>query len=84
MRLATGWTEDNLASNVHRGETMDGSSSTTPWLAPSTRVWTKTTSVSVAREWKPENLKVIGFLQEQQDWRIIGAGWSEVEGPTVK
>jgi hypothetical protein len=53
-------------------------------LAPSTPVWTKTTSVSVAREWKPENLKVIGFLQEQQGWRIIGAGWSEVEGPTVK
>ncbi len=39
-------TENNLASNVGRGEN--------------------------------KNLKVIGFLQEQQGRRIIGAGWSTV------
>jgi hypothetical protein len=80
-------TENNLTSNVHRGENngrllrhnaMVRSLETVGDIAASTRVWSKTTSVSVLREWKPENLKVIGFLQQQQSRRIIGAGWSTV------
>jgi hypothetical protein len=86
-------TEDNLASNVHRGENngrllrhnaVVRSLQTVGDLAPPIHMWSKTTATSVAREWKPANLKVIGFLQEQQSWRIIGAGWSEVESPAVK
>jgi hypothetical protein len=80
-------TENNLASDVRRGENngrllrhnaVVRSLQTVGDLTPSTRTWSKTTSVSIAREWKPENLKVIGFLQEQQSRRIIGAGWSTV------
>ena len=86
-------TEDNLASDVHRGENRGRllrhnavvrSLQTVGDIAPPTRTWSKTTSVSGAREWKPENLKVIGFLQEQQGRRIIGAGWSDVESPAVR
>ena len=86
-------TEDNVASDVHRGENrgrllrhnaLVRSLQTVGDMMPSTRTWSKTTSASVARGWKPENLKAIGFLQEQQGWRIIGAGWSEVESPAVR
>lgn len=78
-------TEDNLTSNVHQGENngrllqhnaVVRSLQTVGDLTPPIRMWSKTTSISIAREWKPENLKVIGFLQEQQGRRIIGAGWS--------
>jgi hypothetical protein len=81
-------TEDNLASDVHRGENRGQllrhnavvrSLQTIGNIGPTSRTWTTATSVSVAREWRPEDLKVIGFLQEQQSWRIIGAGWSRVE-----
>jgi hypothetical protein len=86
-------TENNLTSNVHRGENngrllqhnaVVRSLETVGDLAASTRVWSKTTSVSVLREWKPENLRVIGFLQEQQGWRIIGAGWSNIGRQAAK
>jgi hypothetical protein len=86
-------TEDNLATDVHRGENRGRllrhtgvvrSPQTIGDVAPSSRTWTTATSVSVAREWRLENLKVIGFLQEQQSWRIIGAGWSKVERSASK
>jgi hypothetical protein len=41
-------------------------------------------SLPWTRSWKAENLKVIGFLQEQQHRLIIGAGWSEVESQAVR
>jgi hypothetical protein len=81
-------TEDNLASDVHRGENRGRllrhnavvrSLQTIGNISPTSRTWATATSVSVAREWRSEDLKVIGFLQEQQSWRIIGAGWSRVE-----
>ena len=37
-----------------------------------------TASLPMTREWKAENIKVIGFLQERESRRIVGAGWSQV------
>ena len=48
-------------------------------LMPETPTWSTETSVPLAPQWKTENLKIIVFLQEQQSWRIVGAGWSKVE-----
>ena len=31
-------------------------------------------SVAVAPEWKPANVRVVGFLQERESHRIVGAG----------
>jgi hypothetical protein len=81
-------TEDNLASDVHRGENRGRllrhnavvrSFQAIGAITATSRTWSKTTSITLAREWRPADLKVIGFLQEQQSWRIIGAGWSRVE-----
>lgn len=86
-------TENNLASDVRRGENSGHllrhtavvrRLQTVGDLAPSTRTWSKAISVQLGREWKPEDLRIIGFLQEQQDWHIIGAGSSRVENPAVK
>lgn len=83
-------TENNLTSDVRHGEnhgrllrhnSVVRSLQIVGDLTPSTHMWSKAISLSVAQPWKTENLKVIGFLQEQQDRRIIGAGWSEVESP---
>jgi hypothetical protein len=79
--------EDNLASDVRHGE--NGGKLlkhscvvrrllTAGTLMPQTRGWSGTTSVAIAPEWKSADLKVIGFLQEQQSRRIMGAGWSNV------
>ena len=86
-------TEDNLASDVHRGENRGRllrhdavvrSFQNVSEIAHPTRSWSKTSSVGGAQEWKPGNLKVIGILQEQQSRRIIGAGWSKVESPAAR
>lgn len=80
-------TEDNLATDVRRGENggrhLKHSSvvrrlMTAGTLMPQTRGWSGMTSIAVAPEWKSADLKVIGLLQEQQSRRIVGAGWSIV------
>lgn len=79
--------EDNLASDVRRGEN-DGKRLkhsgvvrrllTVGTLMAQARRWSGTTSVAITPEWKAADLKVIGFLQEQQSRRVVGAGWSNV------
>jgi hypothetical protein len=87
--LVVAVTEDRLVSSVERGENR-GRRLThsavvrvlTPvdTLSPDTRRWSTTTSVTVQPEWKPENLRVIAFLQEQETRRIVGAGFSNLAG----
>jgi len=38
------------------------------------RLWSTETSVPIAPEWKPTDMKVVGFLQEYESLRIVGAG----------
>jgi hypothetical protein len=42
------------------------------------RSWSTETSVPIAGEWKPAELNVVGFLQEQESLRIVGAGSTTV------
>lgn len=80
-------TEDNLATDVRRGENGGRHLKhsgvvrrllTAGTVMPQMREWSGTASIAVAPEWKSADLKVIGFLEEQQSRRIVGAGWSNV------
>ena len=33
-------------------------------------------AVPLASDWKPVNLRIVGFVQERAGRRIFGAGWS--------
>ena len=77
-------TEDQLVSNVDRGENRGRRLMhsavvrvLTPvgTLSPETRRWSTTTSAALRPEWKSEHLKVIAFLQEHETRRIVGAGF---------
>ena len=83
--------EDNLRSNVQRGEnggrTLRHSavvrSLTTVWtLSPHDRAWSTSASVVLEPEWQPANVRVVSFLQERESRRIVGAGSSRL-GPAV-
>jgi hypothetical protein len=43
-------------------------------MPPGVRMWATEESVPIALEWKPTELKVVGFLQEFESLRIVGAG----------
>jgi hypothetical protein len=81
-------TEDNLSTEVRRGEnggrTLKHSAvvrslTTVGALPPGEHAWSTSASVPLAPEWKPENLRVIGFVQEHQRRRILGAGASRLQ-----
>lgn len=42
------------------------------------RTWSTQASVPILPEWKPAELKVVGFLQESESLRIVGAGSAAV------
>ncbi len=76
-------TEDNLATEVRRGENggrtlrhsaVVRSLISVGTLSPLERTWSTSASVPVAPEWKVANLRVISFLQERASRRIVGAG----------
>ena len=76
-------TEDRVVSEVRRGEnhgrTLRHSAvarSLTPIgsLPPQDRTWSTTAAVSLPADWKLPDLRVIGFLQERESRRIVGAG----------
>jgi hypothetical protein len=76
-------TEDNLVSEVRRGENAGRtlrhsavlrSSTLVGTLSPEEREWSTSASVTVAPEWKAANLRIMSFLQERESRRIVGAG----------
>jgi hypothetical protein len=78
-------TEDNLSSAVRRGENGGRHLQHTAVvrhlqnvavLKAQEREWSGTVSIAVAPEWKPADLKVIAFLQQQLSRHILGAGWT--------
>ena len=80
-------TEDNMATHVRSGEnggkylTYSGlvrKLLTAGSLKVSDREWSGATSVVMASDWKPSDLKVIGFLQGQEGRRVLGVGWSKL------
>jgi hypothetical protein len=84
-------TEDNLVTEVRRGEnggrTLRHSAvvrtmTSVGTLAPHERAWSTIASVAVAPEWKPANVRVVGFLQERESRRIVGAGSSASQSAT--
>jgi hypothetical protein len=81
-------TEDKLEADVRGGENggrhlqhtgVVRKFVTAGTLMQPAREWTGKTSVTLGAGWKPENLKVIAFLQQQQNRRIIGAGMTLIE-----
>jgi hypothetical protein len=83
--------EDNLVSNVRRGEnggrTLKHSAvvrSLTPVgaLSPHDRAWSTSASVVLEPDWQPANVRVVSVLQERGSRRIVGAGSSRL-GPAV-
>lgn len=76
-------TEDGLATNVSRGENGGRTllhsavvrSMTTAGLLNSAEVAAAaTTVVELGSDWKPHNLRIVGFVQEQTSRRILGGG----------
>jgi hypothetical protein len=76
-------TEDNLMTNVRRGEnggrTLKHSAvvrslTTVGALTAENHTFSMTASVPWASEWKSANVRVIVFLQERGSRRIVGAG----------
>jgi hypothetical protein len=83
-------TEDNLASDVHRGENSGRHLKHTAvvrqlvtlgQLKPGLQQWSGSTSIAIAPQWTQADLKVIGFLQEQGRGDIVGGGWTNVSHP---
>jgi hypothetical protein len=48
-------------------------------LPPPSRTVATTATVPVAAKWKTSDLRIIGFLQERESRRIIGAGSANVD-----
>jgi hypothetical protein len=76
-------TEDNLSTDVRRGEnrgrtlTHSGvvrSLTTIGTWRPSSAAWSVNASVPWNPTWKATNVRVIAFLQERDTGRIVGAG----------
>jgi hypothetical protein len=76
-------TEDNLVTNVRRGEnggrTLRHSAVVRSLTIAGTRplqerAWVTNTSVPWQSTWKPANVRVIGLLQEHASRRIVGVG----------
>jgi hypothetical protein len=87
-------TEDNLESDVSRGENrgqhlkhtavvrvLQTAGTLTSQTATQERTWSGSAVIPIMPQWKPGDLRVIGFLQEQQSRRILGAGWTNVANP---
>jgi hypothetical protein len=84
-------TEDNLVSDVRRGEnrgrTLKHSAvvrslTTVGTLSAQDHGFSTTASVPFAREWKAENARVSAFVQERQSRRIVGAASARVGDAT--
>jgi hypothetical protein len=43
-------------------------------LTPADGTLTKSVSSALEHEWKPENLRIVAFVQERQSRRIVGVG----------
>jgi hypothetical protein len=76
-------TEDNLATDVRRGENRGRtlrhsavvrSLTAIGTLSPGEREWSTSASVPLAAEWTAANIRIISFLQERESRRIVGAG----------
>src|SRR5579864_2036972 len=76
-------TEDNLATDVRRGENRGRtlrhsavvrSLTAIGTLVPGEREWSNGVSVPLATDWTATHLRIIGFLQERGSRRIVGAG----------
>jgi hypothetical protein len=85
-------TEDDLEADVHGGENggrhlkhngVVRKLVSIATIEPAAKSWSGSTSIPLAPEWKPANLKVIAFLQEQESRRIIGTGLARVDGLTA-
>jgi hypothetical protein len=87
-------TEDNLATDVRRGDNRGRtlrhsavvrSLTAIGTLAAGEREWSNGVSVPLATDWTPMNLRIISFLQERGSRRIVGAGstsgWSDMNTP---
>jgi hypothetical protein len=83
--LVIALTEDNLTTNVRRGENSGRQlhhSAVVRLLHPAGTVpagsqqWSGTAAIRLQPEWKRADLKLIAFLQEQQSRRIVGADWT--------
>lgn len=81
-------TENKLATEVRRGENggrvlkhdaVVRALVTNGVLPLGQRNWRTSASIGVAKEWRMENLRVVGFLQERDSRRIVGAGASTVK-----
>jgi len=75
--------EDNLPTEVRRGEnrgrTLRHSAVVRSLMPVGTlplhdRTWSTSASVVLESEWTPANLRIVGFLQERESRRIVGAG----------
>lgn len=76
-------TEDNLQREVRRGENRGRtlrhsavvrSLASVGTLLPQDRAWSTKTSVVLAPEWTPANVRVVSFLQERKSHYIVGGG----------
>jgi hypothetical protein len=89
-------TEDHLERDVSRGENhgqhlrhtavvraLQVAGTVTPQTATQARTWSGSVTIPMMPEWKPGELRVVGFLQEQQSRHILGAGWTNVGTPAV-
>ena len=87
-------TEDNLATDVRRGENRGQtlrhsavvrSLTAIGTLASGEREWSNGVSVPLATDWTATNLRIISFLQERGSRRIVGAGsatgWPDIHTP---
>ena len=84
-------TEDRLVTEVRRGENRGRtlrhtavvrSLTTAGELAPGDRTFSTTVSSTLARGWKPENLRIVAFVQERQSRRIVGVAGVPLAPPT--
>jgi hypothetical protein len=87
-------TEDNLATEVRRGENRGRtlrhsavvrSLTTIGTLSPGESEWSTSVSVPLVADWTTANIRIISFLQERGSRRIVGAasasGWTDMHTP---
>jgi len=86
--LVVAITEDKLTTDVRRGENggrilkhdaVVRAIVTSGVMPLGQRNWRTTASIPIARDWRVENLRVVGFLQERDSRRIVGAGASIIK-----
>jgi hypothetical protein len=74
-------TENNLSSNVSRGENSGRKlqhTAVTRWLngiatIEASKAFSTTYTLKLDKSWKRDNLKVVAFVQERSSYRILGA-----------